>query len=51
MATSFILTKEIYIKLSIAKQFTHEFNMYTTFAGNEPLKTDKIRLKNNSDFT
>ena len=33
-----------YIKLSIAKQFTHDLNMYTTFAINEPLKADKIHL-------
>ena len=30
-----------YMKLNFAIQFTHDLNVYTTFAINEPLKTDK----------
>jgi hypothetical protein len=45
----FHFNKENYIKLSIAKQFAHDHNIYATFAINEPLKADKICLKYISD--
>jgi hypothetical protein len=47
----FHFNKGNYIKLRIAKQFTHEFNMYATVAINEPLQTDKICLESVSDCT
>jgi hypothetical protein len=47
----FCFNKGNYIKISIAKQCTHDLNMYTTFAINEPLKADKIRLKSISHCT
>jgi hypothetical protein len=45
----FYFNKGNYIKISTAKQCTHDLNMYTTFAINEALKADKIRLKSVSD--
>jgi len=47
----FYFNKGNYIKISIAKQYTHDLNIYTTFAINEPLKADKIHLKSISDCT
>jgi len=38
----FHFNKRNHVKLNIAIQFAHDLNMYTTFAINEPLKTDKI---------
>ena len=47
----FHFNKGNYVELSITGQFTHEFNIYATFAIIEPLKTDKICLKIISDCT